>query len=370
MQSGRAAATLGQSRWRTSRLRTILLLLLLIASPPVSAQSFMQQFMPSMALDSPEALGMSPEALPPDLDEPQIGEDAETAPFAEDEISSQSTGRTKPEKPSQRGPQARHAAGQSHDPAPPLPLAARLRRVVRDSPLGGGMDLWFTRRPVRDVYFIAYDASAHDRYLSFGSKHAVRGDFSAPGWRFISTLGIKIAAYDPPVAGRVSSVDLMRMMPGYEARWGGLTVAGYAGLGYARSQARGILATGHYGRLGAAALGEFWYSWGQNAPLMARFTSGYVVADSANRSVSTGLRHGVGLPNLPFLFGPEASWSAGRDVRSTGAALHTAFRKARLGAHASEIPILAARLRISAGAQWQDKRKPGAYAELAAYLAY
>lgn len=364
MQGGQGHPALCMHRRKAGRATTLLVLALMLVPCAAHAQSFMQQFMREGVLDNPQALGMDPAAMPPDLDEPEIGEDAETAPFAQE-----TDGKAK------ASPAPRYHAGQSHDPPPALPLASRLRRVLRDSPLGGNSDLWFTRQRVRDVYFLAVESSAHDRYLSVGSKHAVRGDFSSPGWRFLSTLGVKIAAYEPPLIERISYVDLMRMMPGYEARIGNLTIAGYAGLGYARSQARGILATGRFGRFGGAALGEFWYNWGQNAPALARFTSGYIVADTANRSATVGLRHGIGLPELvlpalPVLIGPEASWSAGRDVRSAGAALHTAFRKGRIGAHASEIPLLAARLRVSAGAQWQDKRKPGAYAEMAAYLAY
>jgi hypothetical protein len=371
MQSGARRSAPRSMLFRVlSRVFVLLGLFLVSLSQPifliaVQAQPFIPQIALGSALVSPEKLGMAADAAPPDLDEPEIGEDPETAPFATPE--SQKT---------DSGPKAANAArpvfqGQNHDTAAPLPLGQRLRRVLRASPLGGGEDFWFTRvkRP-RDVYFLAFESGAHDRFLAFGSKHAVRGTLDAPGWRFLSTLGIKVSAYDPTLGQRTSRIDLARMMPGYEMRLGSLTLSAYAGLGYARSDTTGILATGRFGRYGVSALAEFWQDWSRIAPDFGRFTAGYLMVESANHSGGVGLRHGFALRALPFLVGPEASWSAGRNIHARGATLHSAYRKQRLGLHASEIPLLAARLRVSAGAEWREGRKPGGYAEMAAHLAY
>lgn len=339
----------------------------LAAAAPAQAQRFVQQWALGENLIGPQTLGLDSSAAPPDLDEPEVGEDPETAALAED-------GDARPAAPKahrrQKVAPPVHFYGQRIEQAPPLPLAAVLRRVLRDGPLGGGQDFWFTRRPARDVYFLSFDGGTRGRYLTLGSKHATAGDFSRPGWRFLSTLGIKLAAYEPKLDQRVSYVDLARLMPGYEARFGPLTLAAFAGLGYARSAVRGILATGRFGRYGLSAMGEFWYDWGGLAPALARFTSGYVMGETANRSFSVGLRHGVALPWRGLLAGPEAGWSAGRNVRAAGTNLHSSFRKGRLGAHLSEIPLFAARLRLSGGAEWHDRRRPGAYMEMTAYLAY
>lgn len=329
----------------------------LCSLPAAQAQRFLQAFMPASSLENPQALGMDPSAMPPDLDEPEIGEDASSL-AAPNEVT------PRIDKPQRR------FAGQSHEGATALPLAARLRRVLRGSPLGGNPDLWFSERRIRDVYFVAFERGARDSYLSLGSKHAVRGDFSTGGWRFLSTLGVRLGAMAPAMNTRISYIDLMRLMPGYEWRLGRLTHGGYAGLGYARSQVGTTLAAARTGRYGLSALAEIWYDWGASLPPLARFTSGYAMVESANGSGALGLRHGLALPRVPFLVGPEASWSAGRNIRASGTTLHSAFRKGRIGGHASDIPLMATRLRLSTGAEWMNGRKPGRYIEIAAHLAY
>ena len=345
------------------------LMLALPLGGTAQAQSFVQQFALGGGFVSPEALGMPPGSAPPDLDEPEVGDDTETAPSFSDGKAQDSSGK-KAQPPAARAPAKRFHAGQSHEAAPPLPLGQRLRRVLRDSPLGGGRDFWFERNHPTDVYFLAFESTARDRFLSFGAKHAVRGTLNEPGWRFLSTLGIKVAAYDPTLDTRASRVELARLLPGYEIRLGSLTLSAYAGLGYARSDSAGVLATGRFGRYGLSALGEFWQDWSRIAPALGRFTSGYVILESANRSAALGIRHGMQVAALPFLIGPEASWSGGRTVLARGARLHSAYRKQRLGLHASEIPLFAARLRLSGGVEWRERGKTSGYAEMAAYIAY
>lgn len=345
---------------------------LLLAHPMVGtaqAQRFVQQFALGSGFFSPEALGMPPGSAPPDLDEPEVGDDPETAPSFSNGPAQDLSGEKAP-VPAVRVPAKRLHAGQRHETAPPLPLGQRLRRVLRDSALGGGRDFWFERKHPTDVYFLAFESAARDRFLSFGAKHAVRGTLNEPGWRFLSTLGIKVAAYDPTLNTRASRVELARLLPGYEIRLGSLTLSAYAGLGYARSDSTGALATGRFGRYGLSALGEFWQEWSQIAPALGRFTSGYMILESANRSAAVGIRHGMQVAALPFLIGPEASWSGGRNVQARGARLHSAYRKQRLGLHASEIPLFATRLRLSGGVEWRERGKTSGYAEMAAYIAY
>lgn len=349
--------------WPRFRGRLVLAFLLVLFTPSAFAQRFLQPFFPSSALENPQALGMTPEQLPPDLDEPEIGEDASNLPGAD-------TREIERKEVEDKAPPRRFHAGQSHEPAPPLPLVARLRRVLRQSPLGGNPDLWFSHRRIRDVYFVSFESGLRDRYFSFGGKHAVKGDFSSGGWRFLSTLGVKVAAWAPSLNARISYIDLMRMMPGYEARIGRLTIGGYVGLGYARSHMSTTQAAARSGRYGISALGEFWYDWGEAGPRLARFTSGYAMLETANGAAAMGLRHGARAPLLPVFIGPEASWSAGRNIRMSGTTLQSAFRKGRIGGHISEIPVMATRLRISAGAEWMNHRKPGHYIELAAHIAY
>jgi Cellulose biosynthesis protein BcsS len=340
-------------------LRLLALPVMLALMPCPSAQA--QRFIPIIgggSFTTPEASGRTPDSAPPDLDEPEIGEDPETAPFP-----------AAPE-PSAAGKTRVLFQGQRHEAFAPLTLGQRLRRALRASPLGGGHDIWFQRSSPRTVYFMAFESSAHDRFASLGAKYAVRGTLDAPGWRFLTTLGVKIAAFDPTRNTRTSHLDIARMMPGYEMRMGSLTLSAYGGLGYARSSFSGMATTGRVGRYGVSAMGEFWQDWSRMAPAWGRFTAGYVLLDSANRSAAAGLRHGFAMPVLPLLMGPEASWSAGRDVRAQGSTLHSAYCKRRLGLHASDIPLLAARLRVSAGAEWRSNHKRGGYAEVAAHLAY
>ncbi len=266
--------------------------------------------------------------------------------------------------------QRSHFHGQSHAVAAPRPLIERWRRALRDSLARGGADLWFTPRAIRDSYFLAYDTSGPEHYLTLGAKHARRGDLATPGWRFLAMLGVKVAAREALLDRRITYPDLMRLMPGYEAHLGRLRLAGYLGLGFARSQLPGILATRRPGRFGGVAFGEFLFDWQGFAPGLAGVSAGHILVDGAQGALSLGLRHGLAPPKARFLIGPEASWSLGRNIRGGGTWRQRAYRKARIGGHISEIPLFALRISLSAGAQWLDRRSPGAYAELAVHLAY
>lgn len=347
-----------------------------MTTQPAQAQVFIQQPFVGTGLVGPQALGMSEDDAPPDLDEPQLGEDPETAPLAEDDDEEAAERKRKPAR------KPLHF-GQNHTSAPPLPLQHRLRRALRDSLLGGGEDFWFTRPRAKNIYFIAFEAKRHDHYLTVGNKRALFGTHDTAGWRVMAMRGVKIGAEEPLLNARpLSTPHTLKLMPGYEWRAGTFSGAVYAGLGYNRNSFSDTLLTGQYGRYGVSAMAEFWYGWGQLNPALARFTSGYVVAETAGRSFSFGLRHGVALPGVPFLVGPEGGWSAARAIFAgprvfingvpvfRGHLVQAAYRAGRLGGHISEIPLFAARLRLSAGAEWRSARKPGAYVEFAAYLPY
>ena len=66
----------------------------------------------------------------------------------------------------------------------------------------------------------------------------------------------------------------------------------------------------------------------------------------------------------------DAVEGGGATIRARGMTLQSQWRKARLGAHLSEIPLWRLKLAVSAGREIRQKGKGNAYATIASYIRY
>lgn len=223
------------------------------------------------------------------------------------------------------------------------------------------------------VYFASFEAAERRLYGSFGAKFALFGGLDRPGLRLFASGGAKLGERDRATGTRQHHLSEARLLAGHEWQANGLVVTAYAGLGLAFNSLQARQASGQSHRAGPAALLDIWQSWPENA-LASRYSSLSLAADGAGRSLYIALRHGFGHTALPFAFGPEAAISAGEQIRHRGRIVQSAYRKARLGLHLSEIAFFGLKLAISGGAEWRDEaRRPvksGGYARLAGYIAY
>ena len=236
---------------------------------------------------------------------------------------------------------------------------------------GRNHDFWFQPNPTRNVAFIGLDITERDRYVSAGFKRAIRGHLEEPGFRFMATFGAKIRDYDPSLGIRENRLHALRILAGHEWHLGSLTVGILAGGSFTLNSTDATLKTGRAGRFGAVGMLDLWQDWGKpDGSFGSRYTALFVMADQASRSSHIRLRHGFQLVEAPWRLGPEASYSTGESQSRRGVPLQGGWRKARLGAHLSEIPFRAARLAASVGAEWRHDHKPGAYLQLSAYMRY
>ena len=55
----------------------------------------------------------------------------------------------------------------------------------------------FLRDSGRGVFFSTFDAAERDRFIGWGFTYAPRGRLDEPGWRFMTTSGVKLRDIDP-----------------------------------------------------------------------------------------------------------------------------------------------------------------------------
>lgn len=256
---------------------------------------------------------------------------------------------------------------EGHDPTAGQPLLTGRR----SGPLFGRReDFWFQPLPVRNVAFAGFETTGRDHYFSAGFKRAIAGHLDQPGFRFLATFGAKIRDYDPLLATRETRLHASRMAIGHEWHVASLSVSLMAGGSFILNAADAATRSGRLGRLGPTALLDLWQDWGSDSPLGSRFTSLSAMLDQASRSSFIRLRHGFQILDAPWRIGPEAAYTTGESQSRRSVVLQNAWRKARLGMHASEIPLWQAKLSLSGGAEWRHDRKPGVYMQVGAYLKY
>lgn len=252
-----------------------------------------------------------------------------------------------------------------------------------------GTRSFFSRDSGRGVFFSSFDASTRDRYIGWGFKYAPKGRLDAPGFRFMTTTGVKLRDIDPTSGIRYNRVDVSRALLGHEWHIAGLSLSAYAGGSFALHSPDTASVLRRRGRVGMAGILEVWQNWRtaqeapanqstiENAAYSSGASSATLVVDQATRSLFIRARHGFMLADLGLMFpalagqiGPEASFNYGATIRTRGLTLQEKWRKARLGIHLSEIPLWRLKLGVSAGGEISHKSKNGAYANIASYIRY
>lgn len=256
---------------------------------------------------------------------------------------------------------------EGHDPTAGQPLLTGRR----GGPLFGRReDFWFQPLPARNVAFAGFETTERDHYFSAGFKRAIAGHLDQPGFRFLATFGAKIRDYDPLLGTRETRLHASRMVVGHEWHVASLSVSLMAGGSFILNSTDAATRSGRLGRLGPTAMLDVWQDWGNDGPLASRFTSLSAMLDQASRSSFIRLRHGFQLFDVSWRIGPEAAYTTGESQSRRGVLLQSAWRKARLGLHLSEVPLWQARLSLSGGAEWRHDRKMGGYMQVGAYLKY
>ncbi len=222
----------------------------------------------------------------------------------------------------------------------------------------------------RSVFFTSFDLTERGRFVGSGVKYAPAGRLEDPGWRILSSIGVKIRDYDRALGLRTSRVDAARFLLGHEWRSGPRTISAFLGLGSIVNSAEIQLRTRRTTRQGPAGIFELWQDWGGAAPWGSRFTSVFALGDWANRSAYFRVRHGFALAGSTMRIGPEIAVSMGKNQAWRGIRIQDDWLRLRLGVHLGEIPIWRARLTLSTGAEWRDDAQPGLYLQIGAYLRY
>ena len=256
---------------------------------------------------------------------------------------------------------------EGHDPTAGQPLLTGRR----GNPLFGRReDFWFQPLPTRNVAFAGFETTGRDHYFSAGFKRAIIGHLDQPGFRFLTTFGAKIRDYDPTLGSRETRLHASRMAVGHEWHIASLSVSLMAGGSFILNTTDATARSGRLGRLGPTAMLDLWQDWGGDGPLASRFTSLSAMLDQASRSSFIRLRHGFQILDMPWRIGPEVAYTTGESQSRRGALLQSAWRKARIGLHLSDIPLWQASLSLSGGAEWRHDRKVGGYMQVGAYLKY
>ncbi|HRE21240.1 MAG TPA: cellulose biosynthesis protein BcsS [Rhabdaerophilum sp.] len=247
---------------------------------------------------------------------------------------------------------------------PPGGSAAPLfRRNRRDH------DIWFNPLPLRNVFFAGYDVSGTDHFASIGLKRALGSTLDVPGFRFLGSLGIKVATRDATTGDRVTRLHAVRASLGHEFHIGNTAVTVYAGTSVVKNPDGAVLAGTPRSRFGPVAMVDLWQNWSDGA-FDSRYSSAFVMADQASRSFYIRVRHGFGMKGHPWRIGPEASFSSGATLRSRGVRVQDGWNSKRLGLHVSEIPIGDARLSVSCGGEWRKGGKSALYTQAGLYFRY
>lgn len=143
------------------------------------------------------------------------------------------------------------------------------------------------------VAFLNVSASDGSVFMANGAKLAPFSGLERPGLRLLYMVGTKMQEKDPLVAGRFHRFTGGRVLAGYEWHWKGLAISAYAGASVSMHTPWERAVTRHEGRLGTAALLEFWQSWRGHTLWPDGFTSGTLLADAAEGSLYLRLRQGI-----------------------------------------------------------------------------
>lgn len=243
-------------------------------------------------------------------------------------------------------------------------LSARLLNTGRPD------EFWFGRRADRSVRFATFDTTGKDHYLSFGIKHATRNTLETAGMRFFTTLGLKLGDYDARLDQVRHRPHSARVLVGREWHMGPLSVAVLGGGSYLFHPIGLVQETGRIGRFGGAAMADFWWNWQIASLPTLRFTSGYILADSADRSLSARMRFGFAWNGSPIRFGPEISASAGSRLRFKEQVFQGAWKKGRIGFHISEIETGWMFLGLAGGLDIERGKRAGFYGQVSTYMRY
>ena len=244
------------------------------------------------------------------------------------------------------------------------------------------MDLLPSEQVIRNVFFASLDASERQRFGGWGFKRALGGTLSAPGWRMLTTTGVKIREIDLTSGERINRIDGGRVLFGREWHEAGISITALAGLSITRNSAEIAQATRRVSRLGPVGQIELWKTWSSDPPLAglpweSKFSSLTVIADHANRSVYARTRHGFVLPistlsktMAQVSIGPEMSISLGAKQSKHGIVIQEAWRHARFGLHLGEIPVWRFRLVMAAGIEMRRNGHIGSYTQLTSHIHY
>lgn len=248
-----------------------------------------------------------------------------------------------------------------------LPAKGRALLGSLSPPPSSMAELWQSAPPYRSVAFKSLDLTRHDRFLTLGTKLAHDRRMDRPGWRTMVTLGIRLAEYDPSLARTAHCVSSARLLGGYEWHRGPLAITAMAGVSILRHPPSRAWGTGRTFEIGPAAGLDLWLNWQGPLRWGSRHSLASLLLDQAERSVFFRFQHAFALAGTQIRFGPEISYSAGRDIAARGVSLQGGWRKLRAGAHISELPLWRARIGAAFGTEWQPGQKPGLYVTLSAY---
>ncbi len=230
-------------------------------------------------------------------------------------------------------------------------------------------DIWFNPLPLKNVFFAGYDVSGTDHFTSIGIKRALGSTLDVPGFRFLASLGIKIAARDATTGDRMTRLHAVRASLGREFHVGNTSITAYAGTSVVMNPDGAVLAGSRRSRFGPMTMLDLWHNW-PDGTFYSRYSSAFVMADQTSRSLYIRVRHGFGLEGQPWRIGPEVSFSSGATLRSKGIRVQDGWNRKRLGLHVSEIPLGDARLSVSCGNEWRERGKFALYAQAGVYFRY
>ena len=216
----------------------------------------------------------------------------------------------------------------------------------------------------KGVAFATLGASQWSLHLGSGSKFAPFGSRDAPGFRMMVTSGTKFRERDPLVIGRFNRAEGGRILGGYEARFGSLTVSAFAGVSLSVASPYEQVLSRRASRLGGAILLETWQSWQSGQWLSSGFTAATLLVDSAEESAFIRLRHGFDLGFHGLALGPEISLSAGSERKSARLVARDSWLKTRAGLHLHGLRYGRLGATLSGGYEFRRGEKGSLYGEI------
>ena len=241
-----------------------------------------------------------------------------------------------------------------------LPVGGRL--------MSGRGDFWFLPVPVKTVAFAGLETNGPDHYAATGFKRAVTGHLDIPGYRIMVTLGAKLREIDPTLGTAQHRLHAARLLGGHEWHFGSLAANVLIGGSFVMHPSAAQLQTHRLGQLGATAMIDLWQDWGRiKGTFGARYTALTAMVDQASRSSFIRLRQGFEIAGWAWRIGPEIAFTTGETMVRRATRVQDGWRRARLGAMVSDIPLWEARLTLSGGVEWRHDRNAGAYLQISGY---